>query len=79
MTEREIPNEVYVRDVKDNDIRLYSKFNLPKEALKGIIFNTHDDALFEKQKEHMEIFLESHGYDSDKIEITKTKSYIVKQ
>jgi hypothetical protein len=79
MTEREIPNEVYVRDVKDNDIRLYSKFNLPKEALKGIIFNTHDDALFEKQKEHMEIFLESYGYDSDKIEITKTKSYIVKQ
>jgi hypothetical protein len=78
-TEKEIPNGVFVRDVKDNDIRLYSKFNLPKEALKGIIFNTHDDALFEKQEEHMKILLESYGYDSDKIEITKTKSYIVKQ
>jgi hypothetical protein len=79
ITEKEIPNGVFVRDVKDNDIRLYSNFNLPKEALKGIIFNTHDDALFEKQEEHMKVLLESYGYDSDKIEITKTKSFIVKQ
>lgn len=73
-TECEICENVKVKEIRNGDFVLYKEFHIPKEALCGIILHTYDEALFKKQKKHLEVILVSNGYDLSKIEITQTEA-----
>ena len=70
----EIPKNVKVKCVKDNDIILYKEFRIPKTALTGIFINCNTNEEFEKIKSHIRVVLLSKRYDITKIHIRKTNT-----
>ena len=71
----EIPNGIKVATVRDKDLILYKEFELPSEALKGIIINDCDVSHFHKVKSHIQLLLKANGFSSEKINIRQTKNY----
>ena len=67
----EVANNIKVKGIKNCDIILYKEFHLPKKALTRIILNIGDNAMYEKTKSHLKIFLEQLGY---KLDIRQSKN-----
>lgn len=71
----EIPQDVKVKCVRDKDIILYKEFNIPKEALKGVIVNNVDLDSFQKVKRHIKLLLTMKGFFLGDIYIQQTNRY----
>lgn len=78
MYEGEIPKEIKCFGSKDSQLRLYKEFQLPKASLVGIIIHTFDDAKFQVQKKHFELWLMQNGFSIQDIKIEKTSSYPIR-
>lgn len=76
--EFEKPYDVKCAGVKDGKLRLYKEFHLPKECLVGVIIHTFDDAKFQTQKKHFELWLRQNNFDISPDFIKKTNSYPVR-
>lgn len=76
--EGELPKEIKCLGSKDGQLRLYKEFKLPKESLVGLIIHTFDDAKFQIQKKHFELWLIQNGFSIQDIVIEKTQSYPVR-
>ena len=69
----ELPNDVRVRGIKNNDFILYKEFKFSKAVLKGIIIYEQSDISFQKIKKHLELILMSRKYTLPSENITKSK------
>ena len=71
--ENEIPDNIGVRAIRNNDLILYKEFHLPKVALTGIIVNCKNDSHYERLKSHIRLWLNNQGYEQS-INIEKSVS-----
>lgn len=71
----EMPQGVEVSCVKDKDLVLHKEFELPPEALTGIIINDNDPFHFQKVKKHIQIYLKQNGFPIHNISIRQTNNY----
>lgn len=71
----EIPQDVQVKGVSNNDLILYKEFKFDKDILKGILIRTQSENSFQKLKTHLSLVLQSRGYElsDDCIKMTQTK------
>jgi hypothetical protein len=74
----EVPHDVKCYGSQDGKLRLYKEFNLPKEALVGLIFYTFDDDKFHIQEQQFKLWLLQHHFNIQNITIEKTRSYPTK-
>lgn len=76
--EGEIPKEIKCFGSKDGQLRLYKEFRLPKECLVGLIIHSFDDAKYQTQKKHFELWLIQNGFSIKDITIERTSSYPIR-